>query len=319
MSRNAKATVPKCQSALCGPRYLLVHRKGSDSPIRGEELIQRYPRCATIRRHAGRQVSKARAWFAFTLAFLLMAFDFIDRQVVISMFPHLKAEWGISDSQLGGLVSIISITIAVGSLPVSLLTDRWSRVKSIVVMGSLWSLATIACAFAHNYGQLLAARSFIGLGEAGYGPAGGAILASVFPARLRATVIGGFLAAASVGSVLGVVLGGIITVHWGWQAAFGIVGAPGLVVALVRLPLPGGPDERSITTAFPEKGPLIPQRTRPPLLETPFEVFDQSIFTPNDRFFVRWHWAVIPTQIDVGSFRLATSPIGTRPASCAIS
>ena len=46
------------------------------------------------------------------------------------------------------------------------------------------------------------------------------------------------------------------------------------------------------------------QRTRPPLLETPFEVFDQGVFTPNDRFFVRWHWAVIPTDVDVTSFRL---------------
>ena len=62
---------------------------------------------------------------------------------------------------------------------------------------------------------------------------------------------------------------------------------------------------RPITTAFPEKGALILQRTRPPLLETPFEVFDQSVLTPNDRFYVRWHWAVIPTAIDVGSFRLA--------------
>jgi DMSO/TMAO reductase YedYZ molybdopterin-dependent catalytic subunit len=75
--------------------------------------------------------------------------------------------------------------------------------------------------------------------------------------------------------------------------------------AIVKLPLPGGPDERPITTAFPEKGALILQRTRPPLLETPFEVFDQSVFTPNDRFYIRWHWAVIPTEIDVGSFRLA--------------
>jgi MFS transporter, Spinster family, sphingosine-1-phosphate transporter len=134
-----------------------------------------------------------------------MAFDFIDRQVVISMFPHLKADWGVSDSQPGALVSTISITIAVRSLPISLLTDRRSRVKSIIVMGSLWSVATVACAFARNYGQLLAARGFIGLGEAGYGPAGGAILASASPARLRATVIGGFLSAASVSSVLGVV------------------------------------------------------------------------------------------------------------------
>src|SRR5712672_721637 len=68
-----------------------------------------------------------------------------------------------------------------------------------------------------------------------------------------------------------------------------------LADATIKLPLPGGPDERSIATEFPQKGALILQRTRPPLLETPFEVFDQSVFTPNDRFFVRWHWAVIPT------------------------
>jgi DMSO/TMAO reductase YedYZ molybdopterin-dependent catalytic subunit len=74
---------------------------------------------------------------------------------------------------------------------------------------------------------------------------------------------------------------------------------------MIKLPLPGGPDERPITTAFPEKGALILQRTRPPMLETPFEVFDQSVFTPNDRFFVRWHWAVIPTEVNVDAFRLA--------------
>ncbi|MBN9536341.1 MAG: molybdopterin-dependent oxidoreductase, partial [Alphaproteobacteria bacterium] len=73
----------------------------------------------------------------------------------------------------------------------------------------------------------------------------------------------------------------------------------------VDLPLPGGPDRRAMTTAFPQKGPMILQRTRPPLLETPFEVFDRGVFTPNDAFYVRWHWAVIPTEIDVASFRLS--------------
>ena len=73
----------------------------------------------------------------------------------------------------------------------------------------------------------------------------------------------------------------------------------------VDLPLPGGPDKRAITRAFPQKGPMILQRTRPPLLETPFEVFDRGIFTPNDAFYVRWHWAVIPTEIDVDAFRLS--------------
>ena len=70
------------------------------------------------------------------------------------------------------------------------------------------------------------------------------------------------------------------------------------------LPLPGGPGERPITTAFPQKGAMILQRTRPALLETPFEVFDKGVFTPNDRFFVRWHWAVIPEVIDADKFRL---------------
>jgi DMSO/TMAO reductase YedYZ molybdopterin-dependent catalytic subunit len=72
----------------------------------------------------------------------------------------------------------------------------------------------------------------------------------------------------------------------------------------INLPLPGGPDQRLVTTAFPQKGALILQRTRPPLLETPFEVFDQGVFTPNDRFFVRWHWAVIPDAVDVKKFQL---------------
>ncbi|HET6306025.1 MAG TPA: molybdopterin-dependent oxidoreductase, partial [Rhodopila sp.] len=73
----------------------------------------------------------------------------------------------------------------------------------------------------------------------------------------------------------------------------------------VQLGLPGGPDERDWTSSFPEKGKMILQRTRPPLLETPFAVFDKDVFTPNDQFFVRWHWAVIPESVDVATFRLA--------------
>ncbi len=69
--------------------------------------------------------------------------------------------------------------------------------------------------------------------------------------------------------------------------------------------LPFAPSERALTKGFPQKGPMILQRTRPPLLETPFEVFDRGVFTPNDSFYVRWHWAVIPTEIDVGTFRLS--------------
>jgi len=87
-------------------------------------------------------------------------------------------------------------------------------------------------------------------------------------------------------------------------AALAFASAPALADTTVELPLPSGPRERPITTAFPQKGALILQRTRPPLLETPIDVFDQSVFTPNDRFYVRWHWALIPTEVKVEDFKL---------------
>ena len=175
------------------------------------------------------------AWSVFAILFALMVVDYVDRQVVVSMFSHLKAQWDLSDSQLGGLVSVVSITVALGAVPLSLLADRWSRVKSIFLMALIWSLATISCAFAASYTQLLGARALVGVGEAAYGTVGAALLASLFPVRMRSTVLGAFLAAGMMGSVLGVVLGGFIAEHWGWQAGFGAVGIPGLVLCFVFL------------------------------------------------------------------------------------
>lgn len=175
------------------------------------------------------------AWFAFAMTLALMVFDYVDRQVIVSLFPHIKAAWGLSDKQLGALVSMVSVTVAIGAVPVALFADRASRVKSIVAMATIWSLATISCMFTRSYQQLLAARSLVGLGEAGYGSVGAALIASHFPSRMRGALLAGFFASASVGSVLGVVLGGLIAAKWGWQAAFGVVGVPGLVLALVYL------------------------------------------------------------------------------------
>jgi DMSO/TMAO reductase YedYZ molybdopterin-dependent catalytic subunit len=88
------------------------------------------------------------------------------------------------------------------------------------------------------------------------------------------------------------------------RAVLGQLGATGLGLAVQpHFPLAEA-SAAPLAEDFPQKGPMILQRARPPLLETPFEVFDQDVFTPNDRFFVRWHWAVIPTSIDVAAFRL---------------
>jgi len=101
-------------------------------------------------------------------------------------------------------------------------------------------------------------------------------------------------------------------------AGLATLAMPAWAETMVTLPLPGGPGDRPITTGFPQKGAMILQRSRPPMLETPFEVFDQGVFTPNDRFFVRWHWSVIPTQINVDRFRLAVRGQVNKPLSLSL-
>ena len=173
------------------------------------------------------------AWIAFALTFGLMMSDYISRQVLLAVFPYLKAEWGLSDTQLGSLVSVVALAVGVLTIPISFAADRWGRVKSIAVMACLWSLATIACGLATNYGQMFAARTAIGIGEAAYATAGGAILMHAFPKRLRSTVMGLFLAGALFGSVVGVALGGVVSARIGWQWAFFAVGIPGLMLAVL--------------------------------------------------------------------------------------
>jgi len=187
----------------------------------------------TGREGDGYLVSRGHAWFAFAMTLGLMIFDYVDRQVIVSLFPHLKQAWHLTDTQLGALVSVVSVTVAIGGIPVALFADRVSRVKSIVAMATMWSLATISCMFTRNYGQLLAARSVVGLGEAGYGSVGAVLLANHFPSRVRGALMACLFASASLGSVLGVLLGGVIAARWGWQAAFGVVGFPGLAMALL--------------------------------------------------------------------------------------
>lgn len=102
------------------------------------------------------------------------------------------------------------------------------------------------------------------------------------------------------------------------MGAAGLFSGPAIAQSLVDLHLPGGNASRMMTDAFPGKGSMILQRVRPPLLETPMSVFDRDVFTPNDQFFVRWHWADIPTSVDVEAFRLNVSGHINRPLSISL-
>jgi MFS family permease len=175
-------------------------------------------------------------WVVFALTFGLLLSDYMSRQVLSSVFPFLKEAWALTDTQLGALTSVVALTVGVLAVPLSLLGDRWGRVRAIVLMGTVWSLATIGSAVAANYGELLVSRLFIGVGEAAYGSVGLAVVLAVFPAHRRAAFTGAFMAGGSFGSVLGVALGGALAVQFGWRWSFGAMAILGLVlVALFRM------------------------------------------------------------------------------------
>ncbi|WP_319524109.1 MFS transporter [uncultured Desulfosarcina sp.] len=178
-------------------------------------------------------MTQSQSWKVFWLLFLLYMFDYMDRMVVVSLFPFLKQDMGITDAQCGLLVSAVYWSILIVSFPASVLVDRWSRTKSISIMAAIWSMATLACAFTRTFSHLFTARAVIGVGEAGYAPGGTAMLSNYFPQEKRARILGLWNASIPLGSALGIGLGGFVAHHFGWRHAFGLVALPGLVLAIL--------------------------------------------------------------------------------------
>jgi MFS family permease len=177
--------------------------------------------------------TRAYAWVVFALMFCLMLSDYMSRQAINALFPLLKEQWQISDTQLGSISSIVPLTVGVLTLPFSIIADRWGRVKSIALMVAVWSVATLGCAIASNYNEMVVARLFVGVGEAAYGSVGFAMLLSIFPKRMRSTIAGGFTSAAAFGSVLGVSLSGLIATHFGWRWSMGMMAILGFALVII--------------------------------------------------------------------------------------
>ena len=177
--------------------------------------------------------SKGYTNYIFILLFLLYMFDYIDRMVITSLFPFLKADWNLTDTQCGMLVSSVYWSIVLFTFPISILVDRWSRRKTIGLMAVLWSIATGLGAFSKSFRHLFITRSIVGVGEAGYAPGGSAMMSALYPQEKRSLMMGLWNASIPLGSAIGVAIGGIIAAHWGWRHALGIVAIPGFIIAIL--------------------------------------------------------------------------------------
>jgi MFS transporter, Spinster family, sphingosine-1-phosphate transporter len=173
---------------------------------------------------------------ALSVLTLVNLLNYLDRYVVSGIVPDLKAPpLGLSDSQIGLLTTAFMLVYMVAAPIFGALGDRGSRTRPIAMGVFLWSVATLVSGFAANYAHLLGARAIVGIGEAAYVSIAPALLADSFSRAQRGRVLSVFNMAIPVGAALGYIVGGLMSHHFSWRAAFFVAGAPGLLLAFLVL------------------------------------------------------------------------------------
>ena len=184
---------------------------------------------------------------------IVYIFNFIDRQIVTILAEDIKADLGISDAQIGFLYgTAFAVFYAIFGIPLGKLADTWTRKNLIGIGIGFWSLMTALSGTARSFASLAAYRVGVGIGEASATPAAFSMLADYFPPRLRATVLAIYSSGIYIGAGIGIFLGGAVVEWWavlypdvadapfglkGWQAAYLVVGVPGLLMTLWVLSL----------------------------------------------------------------------------------
>lgn len=204
----------------------------------------------------------SRAWVALGMLWFVYVLNFLDRQLLSILAKPIQDTLGVTDGQLGLISGLyFALFYCLISIPVGWLADRTNRVRVLSIACALWSAATVACGLAKNYPQLVVARMAVGVGEAGGVPPSYAIISDYFPPGRRGTALGIFNLGPPVGQALGVAFGAAIAAAFSWRHAFFVLGAIGIVTALVlvltvREPKRGGLDP--VTKQSVERAPFWP-------------------------------------------------------------
>jgi predicted MFS family arabinose efflux permease len=161
-------------------------------------------------------------------------FNFIDRSILGILVEPIKADLGVSDTAMGFLGGIaFAIFYTFVGIPIARMADNGSRLNVLTVSLALWSGATALCGFALNFWHLLGARIGVAVGEAGGSPPSHSMISDMFPPEKRATALAIYALGIPIGTMLGNLGGGWINEAFDWRTAFLVVGAPGLVLAVI--------------------------------------------------------------------------------------
>ncbi|WP_395647713.1 spinster family MFS transporter [Terricaulis sp.] len=160
--------------------------------------------------------------------------NFLDRQLVSILAKPIQDGLQISDGQLGRITGFyFALFYCFIAIPVGWLADRTNRVRVLAIACGFWSVATAACGAAGNYAQLVIARMAVGVGEAGGVPPSYAIISDYFPREQRGTALAIFNLGPPLGSALGVAFGASLAAAFDWRLPFYVIGAIGVVTAII--------------------------------------------------------------------------------------
>ena len=188
-------------------------------------------------------------WFVLGILTLVYTFNFIDRQILVILQEPIKADLGLSDTQLGLLTGFsFAIVYVTAGIPIAWVADRRNRRNIVAASLGIFSVMTTLSGMVQNYTQLLLARLGVGLGEAGGSPPSHSMLSDYFPEEKRGTAISIYTTGIYFGIFFGYFAGGWIADTFGWRNAFFIVGIPGIVLAFLLLILVREPN-RNLTSA----------------------------------------------------------------------
>lgn len=173
-----------------------------------------------------------------TLWILLIVyiFNFIDRQIVNILAEPIARDLGLSDTQIGLMTGLaFALFYTVLGIPIARFADRSSTSRPAVIAVSLaiWSGMTALCGLAQNFSQMLLARIGVGVGEAGCTPPAHSLISDIVPPEKRSSALAFYSLGIPIGTLMGMVIGGILADFVGWRETFLIVGLPGVALALV--------------------------------------------------------------------------------------
>ncbi len=211
------------------------------------------------------RVSRA-ATSVFWVMFAINLFNYLDRYVLPAALSKIQNEFGLSDTQAGALSTAFLLVYALSALPLSIWADRGVRKNVISICVAIWSVATFLSGLTTGFWTLFGSRALVGIGEAGYYPAGTSLLSDYYPRAARARIMSKWGAGSLIGLAIGFSLGGILAGSLGWRAAFFITALPGLFFAALawrmREPIRGSADGWHVAATPAPAHPLFSDQLR---------------------------------------------------------